>query len=261
MRMIILAAGQGTRLRPLTDTQPKCLVPVHGRPLLDWQIASARQAGIDDIVVVRGYLKDAINRPDITVVDNPRYDSTNMVSTLWCATSFFDEEFIVSYGDIIYEPRIIEALLADPSPIGVVVDTGWRAYWERRFDSVLEDAETLVLSPDGCIMDIGKKPASVEQIHAQYIGLTAYRKNGVDALRDAYDSARAHEAAGQHAFSGNRPLSQLYMTDLIQGIIDSGFPVRHVPVHRGWLEIDSPTDLEIAEQCAVHNNGRLEITS
>ena len=59
--MIILAAGQGSRLRPLTDDRPKCLVEIHGKPLLEWQLEVARSEGVEKISVVRGYKEEAIN--------------------------------------------------------------------------------------------------------------------------------------------------------------------------------------------------------
>ena len=66
MRAILLGAGQGTRLRPLTDDRPKCMVEVGGRPLLDWQIRALRAAGVDDIVLVRGYSRSRIQAPNTT---------------------------------------------------------------------------------------------------------------------------------------------------------------------------------------------------
>ena len=124
--MIVLAAGQGTRLRPLTDIRPKCLVELCGQTLLDRLLHAARSVGIDDVVVVGGYLADQLRRSDLRVVVNPDYETTNMVSTLFCAEDLFCEGFILSYGDIAYSPAVLQTLLADPSPVGVVVDRDWR---------------------------------------------------------------------------------------------------------------------------------------
>ena len=137
--MIILAAGQGTRLRPLTDTRPKCLVELRGQTLLDRLLCAARTVGIEDVVVVGGYRADQLHRSDLRVVLNPDYESTNMVSTLFCAEDLFAEGFILSYGDIAYSPAVLQALQADPSPVGVVVDRDWRRYWALRFSDPLSD--------------------------------------------------------------------------------------------------------------------------
>src|SRR5882757_5179513 len=94
MRMIILAAGQGTRLRPLTDDRPKCLVELCGRPLLQWQIDTARSAGIRDIVVIGGYRHELLKAYDVELVLNPDFASTNMVRTLFRARDLFGPGFV-----------------------------------------------------------------------------------------------------------------------------------------------------------------------
>src|SRR5712671_2606262 len=161
MRMIVLAAGQGTRLRPLTDDRPKCLVDLGGRPVLAWTIAAARAAGITDIVVIGGYRIDRLADYGVQVIANPEFASTNMVRTLFCALPNFGDGFIMSYGDIAYTPEVLRRLLADPAPIVVAVDRGWRSYWEERFDDPLGDAETLTMDDGGFVTEIGQKATSL----------------------------------------------------------------------------------------------------
>src|ERR1700722_6272642 len=117
MRLVVLAAGQGTRLRPLTDSRPKCLVELAGRPLLEWQIATARTCGIEDIVVVGGYLIECLKAYDVMLLENPDFASKNMVRTLFCARDLFADGFVMSYGDIAYSPAAFDAVLASPAPI------------------------------------------------------------------------------------------------------------------------------------------------
>ena len=245
--MVILAAGQGTRLRPLTDSRPKCLLEVKGRALLDWQLSVAREVGIGNVSVVRGYMKEAIDRPGVVYFDSPAYETTNMVETLWCAESVFGDAVVVSYGDILYEPFVLEQLLSADHPVDVVVDRRWRSYWEQRFEDVLEDAESLLVDSSGRITSIGQRSDNLEEIQGQYIGLTAFRGEGVEALRSVYRSARQEASEGRNPLRGQHPLSGLYMTDMLQGIIDSGFMVHQVPIQGGWLEIDSQRDLKLAE--------------
>ena len=248
MRMIVLAAGQGTRLRPLTEARPKCLVEVAGRPLLSWQLDAAAQAGIEDVVVVGGYRGDQLRGRGAAVVDNPAYETTNMVRSLLCASSHFGDGFIASYGDILYDVEVLHALLASPAPVAVVVDRQWRSYWEQRFAHPLDDAESLRTDGRGRIVSIGRRVSEASQIEAQYIGLTAFRGEGVAALQDTIEAARADERAGRRPFSGGRSLSQCFMTDLLQGMIDRGYAVSAVPIDGGWVEIDSLRDLDLAER-------------
>lgn len=257
--MIVLAAGQGTRLRPLTDDRPKCLVELAGRPLLARTIETARAAGVTDIVVIGGYRLERLADYGVRVISNPDFASTNMVRTLFCAESCFDDGFIMSYGDIVYTPDVLRQLLADPAPIAVAVDCGWRAYWEQRFDDPLGDAETLAMDGQRFITDIGQKATSLDAIQAQYIGLAAFRGMGVRRLVDAYRAAQLQEREGHTPFGGPRSLDKLYMTDLLQGLISRGDKLKAVEIDRGWVEIDSPHDLEVAEK--IVRDGGLGVAS
>ena len=257
MRLIVLAAGQGTRLRPLTDDRPKCLVGLAGQPLLDRQIAAARSVGIDDIVVVGGYRIDRLADYPVRLMANPHYAETNMVRTLFCARAFFGDGFIMSYGDICYAPSVLSRTMASDAPIAVAIDRAWRSYWGQRFADPLSDAETLVIDGAGRIREIGQKPKRIEDIDGQYIGLVAFRDDGVRALEEAFEAAEREEASGRFPFGGTRRLDQLYMTDLLQGLITRDVRLTAVPIDGGWVEIDSPRDLDIAESLVA--KGRLEV--
>ncbi len=256
MRLIILAAGRGTRLSPLTDTRPKCLAELGGRTLLDWQLEAAAMAGVNDVVVVGGYMAERLENDRYTLTLNPEFESTNMVSTLFCAEPSFGDEFVMSYGDIVYGPDVLRALLADQSPVGVVVDRNWRSYWETRFEDPIEDAESLRVGADGLLRSIGQQERDIDRIEAQYIGLVAFRGRGVDALKESYALAGDQDARGESPFQGVRPLAGLYMTDLLQGMIDLGHPLATVSINGGWVEIDSIRDLQIAELLIAE--GRLD---
>ena len=244
MRAVILAAGQGTRLRPLTDDRPKCMVELGGVPLLHRQLAALLQAGVTDVSVVVGYMADRVSAPGITLVANHRYASTNMVSSLFCAEAILrsGDDVLISYGDIVCEPRLIAGVAASPAALAVAVDVGWRAYWELRFADPLDDAETLRLRDDGTIAEIGQKPGSIDEIEAQYLGLLKVSPQGARDLLSAYGRLRELDAGA---------VDRMYMTDFLQHLIAEGYPVQAVPVRHGWLEIDNLSDVELYEGGAV----------
>jgi choline kinase len=245
-RAIVLAAGEGTRLRPHTATRPKCLVEVCGRTLLDWQLATLRACGIDDIVVVTGYRGEQIRPAGVRSYENRDYDSTNMVHTLWCAEQELTGEVVVSYSDIVFEPRVLQALLDEPGDLAVAVDLGWERYWRQRFDDPLEDAETLRLDARGCIVDIGRRAQDLSEIEAQYIGLMKFAGEGLERLKAFYARASSRAAAGGNPWSLEGPFAKAYMTDLLQAMIAAGHRIRAVPTQGGWLEIDTTHDYEWA---------------
>lgn len=250
MKLIILAAGQGTRLAPLTNNKPKCLVELKERPLIEWQIGVAKKLGIKDIIVLRGYKGEQLEyfrESGITLVDNWEYESTNMVETLFKARDYINDEVIISYGDIVYEEQVLKKVMESQNDISVVVDHGWQNYWELRVDDIFSDAESLVLDELGRIKNIGQKVTDIKYIQGQYIGLTKFKGNGANALKEIYDKEKNAFINGKNYICGMRNLKSIYMTDLIQGLINEGNDVKEVPINRGWVEIDDVHDLEVAQ--------------
>jgi len=251
VRAIILAAGQGTRLSPYTVDRPKCLVELAGRPLLDWQLDALRHVGITEIAVVTGYRGEQIAAQGLAVRRNPDYARTNMVKSLMCAADLLDgrDDVLIAYADIVYEPRIPQALLACGEPICTTVDRSWLRLWSIRTATPLAEAETLKLDAAGHIIELGKKPASYEEIQAQYMGLIKVRADFAPRLPEVY---RRLDPRGPY---DGKDLDNMYMTSFLQHLIDHGQPVRAVPVDGGWLEVDSASDLELYNR--LHAEGRL----
>ena len=108
MNAIILAAGQGKRLHPLTLTKPKCMIELFGNSLLEKQLSVFRKCGINDITVVTGYKSETIDFANVTYIENKNFMNTNMIESLFSAVENFSDSTIVSYGDIIFEERILK---------------------------------------------------------------------------------------------------------------------------------------------------------
>ena len=253
MKAIILAAGEGTRLRPLTSNIPKCQVTIEGRTLLDWQVKTLNECGIDDVVVVKGYLAEKITHKGLKYYENRNWSTTNMVATLWCAQPELHGEVIVSYGDIVYNRRVLQALLESSRDIAITIDLDWEAYWGMRCVDPLEDAESLTMTEDYQILNVGSKAEKVEDIQAQYMGLLKFSGKGIETVKKSYREAKTRHSQGMPVWgSEKRPFEKLYMTDMLQGLIDQGEPVYGVPVKRGWFEIDNNMDYEIAKKHFKH---------
>ena len=257
--MIILAAGSGTRLRPHTENRPKCLVGLHGRPLIEWHLAAARAAGLSDITLVGGYRAEMLPTASARLVRNESFETTNMVASLLCARQNFAERVVVAYGDILYNTDVLKRLLDAPAEISVVIDRAWYEYWRRRGDDPLDDAESLRLDARGAITDIGQRAASIDEIEGQYIGLLSFSGAGLGAMLELCQSAAAANGSGETFTSCPRPFANWYMTDLLQALIARGETVQAVLVDGGWLEIDNVRDLNLAEQITVRRNGLLDV--
>ncbi len=241
MKAIILAAGMGSRLRPLTDDKPKCLVELDKISLLDRQLEVLKGAGISNVHVIGGYLGHMLKRPNVTLHMNENYESTNMVETLFCAEEVLQgtQDIIVSYGDIVYEPRVLQKLISSEAEVSVAADLDWLRYWYERMPNPLVDVETFVVDESDRIIELGQRPESLDVIEGQFMGLIKFRSDSLPKLRKAWLDAR-HQ---------NRPLaSSMPMTDFLQMLIDRDWDVRASFVSGGWAEVDSVQDLRVASQ-------------
>ena len=245
-RAVHLAAGQGTRLRPITNDRPKPLVELGGKSLLERNVETLRSAGVDDQLVVTGYRADQIRDLGYETVHNDVYDETEMVYSLFCAAEQFPEErdLLISYGDILYDQSVVESLLSCDVPVCVVVDRDWRTLWADRFDDPLDDAETLQVDADNQITEIGAIPDGYDEIEGQYIGLITIRADYIDEFEEIYDEL------------SDGGTTSVEMTAFIQHLIETGWPVQAVPIDGQWLEVDTIADLEyyqeILESAADH---------
>jgi L-glutamine-phosphate cytidylyltransferase len=251
-RALILAAGQGTRLRPLTDDKPKCLVHLLGRTLLERQVDTLRVLGINDIHIATGYRSDQIEALGFATSINPKFAKTNMVESLFSALSFIHQkgDLIISYGDIVYQSNNLQMLLNCDDEIAMMIDARWRDLWSLRLDNPLDDAETLIMNDNGYVTELGKKPQNYDQIEGQYTGLIKIRSDKLEALLAFYSNL------DRSAIYDGKDFNNMYMTCFLQLLIDSGWKAKAVLVNSGWLEIDSVEDLSKYESMA--KEGKLD---
>ena len=245
-KLIILAAGQGTRLRPITNSLPKCLTPVRNKSILKWQIEVAESSGIEEIIVVGGYKAEKIDSKGIKIILNDSYKTSNMVESLRCAEKEFNGGFILSYGDIIYEEKVLKSMMCLNYDISVASDMEWLQYWSQRFSNPLIDAERFKLTKDNIISQVGGRAKNYDEIDSQYIGLGSFSSKGSDLLKKWFLECYEDE--------------NMYVTDMLDSMIKAGQEIKANRINRGWLEIDSLKDLEIAESnLTINSNGSIEI--
>ena len=235
MKAIILAAGRGSRLNELTEEQPKCMTKLGGTPLIHWQINALRKAGIEDITIVTGYLHDVVEGLGIPTVQNQKWASTNMVSSLMCATDLIDQPCIVSYSDIVYGADVVEKLLQGDAEISVAYDDNWLEQWQERFANPLDDAESLRLGQNGRLLEIGNKVDDIGEIQGQYLGLMQFTPAGVGWIKDLFKNPEIDP-------------DKLDMTTLLGLLIAAGHPLQGVRTSGNWCEIDTQSDLQVAEK-------------
>jgi len=242
MKAIILAAGTGSRLHPYTKNTPKALVPLKGKPLLEYQLAQLRSQQINKIGIVTGYLAEQFKSYEIPLFHNPLFNESNMLYSLMQAREFFDinEDLLICYGDIIYSEEVLKKLKKSSFPITVSADKEWLSLWSKRMDNPLEDAESFIYSTKTkAISELGQPLSSIKNAQAQYIGLIKIESKYIKQFCDEFDKLPASET------------QNMYMTTFIQHLIDVHIPV-HASLHdRGWLEVDSCEDLHFYDSLNI----------
>ena len=242
MKAIILAAGEGKRLRPLTNNTPKCLVNLFGKSLLQWQIETFRSCQIDDISVVTGYRSKLVDLPGLKFFQNKKFETTNMVESLFCASQELNEQTIVSYGDIIFEKKVLDKLIQSKADFSVIVDKNWKRYWEIRFDNPLNDVESLKIDTDDNITSIGQKTQKINEIEGQYIGLMKFQNAGLEKIKKFYEKTKSQSTNNSNPLNPLVSFQQSFMTDFLQGLINDGCKLKAVEIENGWLELDTIND-------------------
>ena len=157
-------------------------------------------------------------------------------------------DVLVSYGDIIYGKPVLQRILDSEEEMSVVVDDGWYGYWSERCANPLDDAETLMYNEDGCLTEIGQKTTDISRVQSQYIGLMRFRGQGLKALLAVSGEAKRRTGHGEKLWRTDRDYRGMYMTDLLQGMIDEGYLLKAVHIQREWYEVDDVDDLKLAER-------------
>jgi L-glutamine-phosphate cytidylyltransferase len=233
-KAIILAAGQGSRLLPLTADQPKCLIDFAGRSLIEWQIRSLAANGIVEIAVVTGFRDEKLNAalaaldvPGVTIRTrfNPFYKVADNLGSCWIVREEMDQDFIILNGDTLVSPEIVGRLIAGArEPITVTIDV--------KDDYDLDDMK---VQRDGeKLLQIGKR-LEPHETNAESIGMLAFKGDGPSIFRNQVEAMmRTPEGTINWYLKAIHALapSGVVGTVSIEGL--------------SWAEVDFPEDLPIA---------------
>ncbi|TCP55539.1 choline kinase [Tumebacillus sp. BK434] len=237
MRLVILVAGVGSRLRPLTDDRPKCLVEVGGQTILDRFLKQAVATNaFQEVVLITGYRHPQIeaavnewqqtNELPVRLVQNERYDVTNNGYTLLCAKDFLLDGFVLTDGDLLLEDGIL-------SRVAGAADSHLAVDMQMKLD---EEAMKFVLDASGYVTELSKE-ISVERGLGESIGLC--KINAADAQGVVDHLAKLVEQGEENE----------YYERAFQELIREGWKLKVVDVgDLRWVEVDDNNDLARAEQ-------------
>lgn len=236
LTVVIVVAGRGSRLGDLTNEVPKCLVKYKGIPILDYTLQSLSKLENYRLCLVTGYRSDSLDKYPGIKVFNPDWESTNMVHSFLKAHEFFDDKVILLYGDIIFNPYIIDKLMIQTEDCILPVNMQYMDLWKARLEDPLSDLETLKIDSNGFLKEIGTVPKSFLDIESQYMGIISFSSKGIKRFKALCDSLKAENES---------TFKMISMTDLINTLIKKDFHVKTLPIPGGWMEFDTPEDLSL----------------
>ncbi len=238
MKAIILSAGQGKRLLPLTDSRPKCLLPFAGRSLLEWQLRALAANGVEEAVVVVGFAAEAVEAmlagldlPGMRVraLYNPFYGVADNVGSCFVALPEMTGDFLIVNGDTLFEPAVLETLLARATaPVTVTIDR------KEQYDA---DDMKVCLDGGRRLRAIGKT-LPLDSVDGESIGMLLFQGDGGALFAESIQAVlREPEGTRRWYLSAVDRLARH----------GEGVEVVSIEGHQ-WGEVDFPADAERARR-------------
>lgn len=233
MKVVILAAGVGSRLRPETEDKPKAMIRVQDKPLVQYQVESVLKVGFreKDIHILGGYKMERIQEhfrgTDVQFIYNSHYDTMNNIYSFLLTESIGDDLLLINSDDF-YDERMIPLLLNHEAPTAILVD---------QQKELTEEAMRVKLE-NGRLTEINKK-IPLDEANGEYIGISKLAKADLEIL---YRTAREMIEAGDTNAWYENVYEACVNAVKIVGVDTRGYP---------WIEIDDFNDLETARKMAA----------
>ena len=236
MRVIILAAGRGSRLKSLTEKKPKSLIKINKKTILQHQLDIYKKCGINKIAIVTGYKKNLFNNFKIKKFNNNKWNKTNMVYSLTKAKNWLENfNCIVSYSDILIGEKTIRFLIKAKYKFTLPYNLNWKKNWKLRYSEPLSDLETFRVNKKKDIIDIGNKAKTLKEIQGQFMGLLKFTPYAWKRIN--------------FFLNGQIKKENMQMTQLIQKLIKKKIlNVQGIPVKDQWFEVDNFNDYLVAKK-------------
>ena len=245
MNVILIGAGRGQRLAPLTDDKHKAFTPVAGRRVLDWTLEAFRSNALDRFVFIGGYLMDTVRSsyPGFEFVENRDWRNNNILFSLLHARDYFSDGFYATYTDTLFRPSAIAALKASPHDITLVMDTEWRDRYRYRTMHPESDAEKMVAA-NGRVQRISRAIAPTEAT-GEFTGVMRMTARGAKQFEYCFDTLRA-DLGAEGLFAEGKPFRMAYVIHQLDRMIADGIDVHCVSIPGDYHEIDTLEDYRLA---------------
>lgn len=236
MKAIILSAGRGSRLLPLTETRPKCLLPIGTTTVLGRQLDTLEAGGISEAIVVTGFMVGLVEAEiarrtgpmQVTPFFNPFFQVADNLASCWMVRGHMDEDFVLINGDTLFEAALLGDVLASPAqPVQVTID-----------HKPSYDTDDMKVSLEGTrLRAIGKNIAAADT-HAESIGFLRFMGEGTAMFRAKLEQMmRTQEGVSA------------WFLEAIDALADTTGQVGTLSIHgRRWNELDTVADYEALDR-------------
>ena len=237
-RALVLAASRGNNLYELTEDRPKAMLNIRGKPLLQRLVDEFRKRAVNDITIIAGYKSESLDVSGIDMRLNTRYETTGELYSLACARDKFNDDMVITYGDLLFRSYILQDLLERDGEIVIVVDsltdvteTGSRDYvWcDRPDDRSIFMQDVRLQRMSGEIIPGADRPSG------RWTGMMRVRTQGRIWLEQALD-----ELENQAGFD------QLTLPDLLNHLTRQGKAIIVHYINGHWLDVNSVNDIDRA---------------
>tara|TARA_B100000029_G_C17318623_1_gene867179 strand:- start:19 stop:804 length:786 start_codon:yes stop_codon:yes gene_type:complete len=240
INFLILCAGQGTRLKPLTNNIPKALINFNSKRLLDFQLENLyKKKRIKKIFIATGYKHKKFKKYKEKKIFIKDFKEKNMLHSLIKSLKVIGNknDIIISYGDIIYNSQILNKIIKSKNNFSVISDKSYFNLWSERLENPLNDLETFICDKKNFLTEIGKKAENYKTIQGQYIGIFKIKKFFFSKILECYKKKKY--------FLPKKKFDRLDITTFIQFLIESGYKIKVLNVYSGWLEFDTYRDWKL----------------
>lgn len=236
MHAIILSAGRGSRLLPLTSDLPKCLLPIGLTTVLGMQLDTLHAAGVKTATIVTGFNSHLVEAelasrqkgPEVTTLFNPFYQVADNLASCWMVRKSMEQDFLIINGDTLFSPNIIRKVLDAPqSNIAVTID---------KKDHY--DGDDMKVTLDGSHLTAIGKTLSADATNGESIGMLRFMGDGCKIFTDELERLMRTKDG-----------TKSWYLSAIHGLAQSGVEINTTLI-KGfqWAELDTPEDYEICRE-------------
>lgn len=239
MRVIIPAAGRGTRLQPWTNFSPKCLIEINGKPLLYYLLHDLKQLNVSEVIIITGYLDNMIDAyvksendfPKVTCVFNKDFESSNSIVSVALSRKWWDEDFCIIDSDLLLKQSLLKKMLAIKGTSLIIDST-------KSLDQI--DMKVKVENNMLVYMD---KYLLRKETSGEFFGLSKWSPESAKSFSKTIDNFLEKKQSHvwyEFAIREMAKETKIHVTTCSSG---------------SWFEIDNPLDLEIAQLFHLSNSG------